>query len=122
LVNLVPSLGDRAQGDSMLPGRILQLRKAEIHGEHNGLQGFLEYLSLFGLTPVSEICRIADCVLHDDVLHPILKMRSPTENALDTGWVGSNDSNGRKVHSECLYVLEHGIKPVVCDLPGAGSH
>src|SRR4029079_1904048 len=116
------SVGNCAQGDSMLPGRILQLRKAEIHGEHNWMQGFFEYLCLFCLTPVREVCRIGDCVLHDYVLHPILKMGSPTENALDTGRIRCDDSNCRTAHAECLHVLEHGIKPVVCDLSGARSH
>src|SRR5690348_12494891 len=106
----------------MLPGRILQLRKAEIHGEHNWMQGFLEYLCLFGLTPVGKVRRIGDCVFYDDVLHSILEMCGPTENALDTGRVRGDDSYRGKAHSESLYVLEHGIKPVVCDLSGAGSH
>jgi hypothetical protein len=106
----------------MLPGRVLQFRKTEIHGEHSWLQSFLEELSLFGLTPICKVCRKGDCVFHDDVLHPILQMVSPTENALDTGRIRGNDPDGREAHSECLYVLEHGIEPLVCDLPGTGPH
>src|SRR6185437_7159241 len=121
-VYAVLALGDLAESDSVLSSCIFQFRQTELHRQHNGIKSLAESVSLFALAPVGEICRISDRILYDDVLDPILQVCSPTQHAFNTGGIGRDDSDCSKADAECLNVLEHGIKPAVCDLARAGSH
>ena len=85
---------DAAEGDALLTSDPFQFGEAKLHGQDGGVEGIAEELGLFGLTPVGEVGVGGVGVFNDEVMDVILKIGGPGEDALDTGRVWGDDTDG----------------------------
>jgi hypothetical protein len=116
------AVGDLAESEAVLASGVLEVGKAKLHGEDEGVRVRTKPVGLLSVVPVGEVGLWIGGVLDNHVLDAVPESGGPFKDALYGGRIRGYDGDGGESDAEGSQFAVYGIEPIEGDLAGASTH
>lgn len=106
----------------MLARGVLEVGKAKLHGEDEGVKVLTKPVGLLSVVPVGEVGQWMGGILDNHVLDAVPQSGDPFKDALYGGRIRGYDGDGGESDAEGSQFLVNGIELIEGDLAGASTH